>query len=68
MEIANPLNPSLISKLFYLMKKNKFKLWLKNDESDESLVYSEEESEEDEEDDLEYFDTFPNREELKYHE
>ncbi|GJW39842.1 hypothetical protein Tco_0065687 [Tanacetum coccineum] len=68
MENVNPFNPSLISELFYLKKKNKFELWFENDESDESLVYSEEESKEDEEDDLEYFDTFPNREEFKYHE
>ncbi|GJX61638.1 protein kinase-like domain, concanavalin A-like lectin/glucanase domain protein [Tanacetum coccineum] len=68
MENANPLNPSPISKLFYLKKKNKFELWFENDESDESLAYSEEEFEEEEEDDLEYIDTFPTKEELKYHE
>nr|GEV77008.1 hypothetical protein [Tanacetum cinerariifolium] len=68
MENTNLHNPSPISKLFYLKKKNKFELWFENDESHESLAYSEEELEEEEEDDLEYFDTFPTKEELKYHE
>ncbi|GJU07078.1 hypothetical protein Tco_1123508 [Tanacetum coccineum] len=66
MQNANPLSPTPISELFYLKKKNKFELWFENNESDKSLVDSEEEfEEEEEEDDLEYFDTFPTREELK---
>nr|GEW31180.1 hypothetical protein [Tanacetum cinerariifolium] len=69
MENANPLSLTPISELFYLKKKTKFELWFENNGSDESLVDSEEEFEgEEEEDDIDYFDTFPTREELDYHE
>ncbi|GJX61122.1 protein kinase-like domain, concanavalin A-like lectin/glucanase domain protein [Tanacetum coccineum] len=53
---------------FTLRKNIEVELWLENNRSVDSLVSLENEFEEEEEDDLEYFDTFPNIEELGYHE
>ncbi|GKB06444.1 hypothetical protein Tco_0834677 [Tanacetum coccineum] len=64
MENVNPSSLSLRNELFHLEKKTEVELWLENNRSVDSLVSLENEFEEEEEDDLEYFDTFPNIEEL----
>nr|GEY15634.1 L10-interacting MYB domain-containing protein-like [Tanacetum cinerariifolium] len=65
---ANPLSLTLGANSFTL-RKIEFKLLFENNGSVKSLVGSDNEIKEDEEDDdLEYFDTFPTREELEYHE
>ncbi|GKF90140.1 hypothetical protein Tco_0264103 [Tanacetum coccineum] len=73
MENVNPSSLALRIEFSHLEKKMEIELWLENNGSVDSLVSSDnefeeeiEEEEEEDDDDLEYFDTFPTIEELRY--
>ncbi|GKB50324.1 hypothetical protein Tco_0901077 [Tanacetum coccineum] len=73
MENAHPSSPTPSCEFLDPKKKLEVESWIENSKNvdllaDSDSEFEEEIEEEEEEDDLEYFDTFPNMEELRYHE